>query len=164
MSERMNIFAYTEPGHDLPAYISINADKHSDDVGISVRTRGQNDVALINLPLEQLALMAFSITHTGGSLGFGDALIAMRHGHKAARKGWNGKGMWIVMMPGLQLPPHSSQEPGAKVNDRTAQYIGDDTPLDCQPYIAMWTGDGKWQPGWVCSQADMLASDWMIVG
>jgi hypothetical protein len=87
----------------------------------------------------------------------------LKKGHKIARAGWNGKGMWIVLMPGLKLPPFSSQEPGAKVNDRTAKHIGKDTPLDSQPYIAMWTASQQWQPGWLASQADMLAEDWIII-
>ena len=95
--------------------------------------------------------------------GFGWALYALQQGLKVAREGWNGKGMWIVLMPGLKLPPFSSQEPGAKVNDRTAKHIGADTPLDSQPYIAMWTAKGQWQPGWLASQNDLLADDWTIV-
>lgn len=94
---------------------------------------------------------------------FGDAIEALKLGSRVAREGWNGKGMWIVLMPELNLPPHSSQEPGAKVNDRTAKHIGVDTPLESQPYIAMWTAQSKWQPGWLASQADMLAEDWHIV-
>ena len=94
---------------------------------------------------------------------FGYAIKALKQGMKVAREGWNGKDMWIVMMPSLSLPPFSSQEPGAKVNDRTAKHIGPDTPLDSQPYISMWTAQGKWQPGWLASQADMLAEDWVVV-
>ena len=94
---------------------------------------------------------------------FGRAIDNLKHGAKLARAGWNGKGMWIVLMPSLSLPPRSSQEPGAKVNDRTAKHIGEDTPLDSQPYFAMWTATGQWQPGWLASQADMLAEDWEIV-
>lgn len=90
----------------------------------------------------------------------GWAVWQMREGKKVRRAGWNGKGMWLVLMPELSLPPFSSQQPGAKVNDRTAKHIGVDTPLDSQPYIAMWTAQGKWQPGWLCSQADLLATDW----
>lgn len=93
----------------------------------------------------------------------GGAVAAMRSGQKVRRAGWNGKGMWIVLMPHLELPPHSSQSPGAKVNDRTARHIGVDTPLDSQPYVAMWTAEKKWQPGWLCSQADLLAQDWETV-
>jgi hypothetical protein len=93
---------------------------------------------------------------------FGWALNALKNGNKVRRAGWNGKGMWIVLMPALSLPPHSSQEPGAKVNDRTAKHIGEDTPLNSQPYIAMWTAQGQWQPGWLASQADILAEDWEL--
>jgi len=92
---------------------------------------------------------------------FGLAIEAAKQGFKIARAGWNGKGMFVVLMDALKLPPHSSQEPGAKVNDRTAKYIGENTPLKSQPYFAMWTAQGKWQPGWLASQADMLAEDWM---
>jgi hypothetical protein len=94
---------------------------------------------------------------------FGMAIELLKTGKKVARKGWNGKGMWLVLMPELNLPPFSSQEPGAKVNDRTAKHIGVDVPLNCNPYIVMWTADKKWQPGWLASQTDMLAEDWEII-
>jgi len=96
-------------------------------------------------------------------MNFGEALIELKNGNKVARAGWNGRGMWIVMMPSLYLPPHNTQEPGAKVNDRTAKHIGEDTPLDSQPYIAMWTAAQQWQPGWLASQADLFAEDWQVV-
>jgi hypothetical protein len=93
----------------------------------------------------------------------GWAVDRMLEGKKVRRKAWLSKGAFIVIMPRLQLPPHSSQEPGAKVNDRTARHIGEDTPLDSQPYVAIWTHAGQWQPGWVCSQADLLSTDWEIL-
>lgn len=93
---------------------------------------------------------------------FGQAIKYLKEGRKMRRAGWNGVGMWIVLMPALSLPPHSSQTPGAKVNDRTAKHIGEHTPLDSQPYFAMWTARKQWQPGWLASQADMLAEDWEI--
>ena len=92
-----------------------------------------------------------------------EAIEWMRDGYKVQRAGWNGKGMWIVLMQGLKLPPLTSQEPGAKVNDRTARHIGSNTPLDSQPYMALWTADGKWQPGWNASTPDLLATDWQVV-
>ncbi|MFT9497895.1 DUF2829 domain-containing protein [Anaerosolibacter sp.] len=98
-----------------------------------------------------------------GDMTFGGAIEALKRGCKVARKGWNGKGMWIVLMPALKLPAHSTKELGPKVNDRTAKHIGVDTPLDSQPYISMWTAEKQWQPGWIASQADMLADDWMIL-
>lgn len=93
---------------------------------------------------------------------FGQALYWLKQGEKLYRLGWNGEGMWIVLMPGLKLPAFNNQDTDKKVNDRTAKFIGKDTPLDSQPYIAMWTSYGEWQPGWVPSQADMFEEDWCI--
>ena len=94
---------------------------------------------------------------------FGHALEALKMGNKVARKGWNGKDMWLVYMSGMTLPSFNTQDTGRKVNDRTAKWIGEDTPLVTLPYIAMWTADKKWLPGWLASQTDILAEDWIIV-
>jgi Protein of unknown function (DUF2829) len=96
------------------------------------------------------------------SNGIGWAVKQMEDGHKVRRSGWNGKGMFIALMPALYLEPYNAQSETRKVNDRAAKYIGEDKPLDCQPYIAMYTANGKWQPGWLCSQADLLGKDWEI--
>ena len=92
----------------------------------------------------------------------GWAVRKMQSGEKVQRKGWNGKGMFVVLMSALSLPPFNTEGTERKVNDRTAKWIGEDTPLNSNPYIAMFTADGSWQPGWVCSQADLLAEDWQI--
>lgn len=94
--------------------------------------------------------------------GIGWAVEQMLAGSKLRRAGWNGKGMFVVLMPRLLLPPYNTQGTARKVNDRTAKFIGEDAPLDSQPYIAMWTAQKQWQPGWLCSQADLLADDWEI--
>ena len=93
---------------------------------------------------------------------FSAALKHLKNGAKLERVGWNGKGMFIVLMPALNLPPFNTQGTLRKVNDRTAKWIGEDKPLRSQPYIAMKTVDDKWQPGWLASQADILAEDWII--
>lgn len=97
------------------------------------------------------------------AMSFGHAIEAMKAGHKVARAGWNGKGMFIVLMEPLYLPPFNTQDTNRKVNDRTAKWIGEDQPLDCLAYFAMFTADKKWLPGWLASQSDMLANDWTIV-
>lgn len=96
-------------------------------------------------------------------LNFGQAIERLKEGQRLARVGWNGKGMFIVLMPRLQLPAYNTQGTERKVNDRTAKWIGEDAPLDCSPYIAMYTADKKWQPGWLASQTDLLADDWQVV-
>lgn len=98
-----------------------------------------------------------------GSMTFGHAIEAAKAGSKIARAGWNGKNMFVAYMPPLYLPPFNTQDTNRKVNDRTAKWIGEDKPLDCQPYFAMYTADEKWVPGWLASQTDMLAEDWCVV-
>ena len=91
---------------------------------------------------------------------FGWAVQAMKDGKKVCRPGWTGA--FIVLMPELNLPPYNTQGTARKVNDRTAKWIGEDAPLESQPYIAMYTFRGKWQPGWIPTQADILAEDWDV--
>lgn len=96
-------------------------------------------------------------------LTFGEAIEGMKQGYKLQRTGWNGKGMFIVYMPPLKLLPFNTQKEGPKVNDRIAKYIGKETPLDCQPYIAMFNAQRQWIPGWLASQSDILSNDWHII-
>ena len=37
------------------------------------------------------------------SMTFGDAIEAMKHGKRVARKGWNGKGMYIYITEGYRI-------------------------------------------------------------
>ena len=79
---------------------------------------------------------------------FGDAIHWLRSepGCRAARAGWNGKGMWLVLLrAGVAIP--------ADFGDSIAM-------RDC---IGMKTADGAMQPGWLASQADMLADDWVLL-
>lgn len=87
---------------------------------------------------------------------FGWAIKQLKAGHKVARAGWNGKGMYLAFMPGFTIP-------AGMVNGRTAKYVPPNQDVQCGGYIAMWTAQGVWQPGWLASQADMLAEDWTVV-
>ena len=96
-------------------------------------------------------------------MNFGNALKEMvKYEMPVTRKGWNGKDMFIVYMPPLHLPSYNTQGTNHKVNDRTAKWIGKDKSLHVLGYFAMFTADGKWLPGWLASQTDMLAEDWEI--
>ena len=66
---------------------------------------------------------------------FGDAIEALKGGRFIARKGWNGKGMYLYLhiFPGYD------------------------------PCIVMYTAGKTHQPGWLASQADILANDWETV-
>lgn len=78
---------------------------------------------------------------------FGDALEYLKQGHKLARRGWNGTGIFIK----LQRPDERSF--------MSAPYIYiDTTGLDTSnPYAP------RARVPWLASQADMLAEDWVLM-
>jgi len=79
---------------------------------------------------------------------FGQALHALKQGGKVARKGWNGKGIFIE----LQIPDENSK--------MTSPYIFiDTTGLQTDNEAAP-----KSLVPWLASQTDMLADDWTNVG
>lgn len=83
---------------------------------------------------------------------FGLAVEALKQGKKVTRDGWNGKGMFIFLVPGSTF----------KVN--RAPLLGiypEGTEINYRPHIDMKTADGQVVP-WVASQSDVLAEDWMI--
>jgi hypothetical protein len=88
----------------------------------------------------------------------GFAVNAMRvHRLKVARTGWNGSGMWLVYQAGYP--------DGIAINRNTAEATGIAEGTVCKflPYIMMRTAAGAFVP-WLCSQTDLLADDWHIIG
>ncbi len=82
--------------------------------------------------------------------GIGWAVKQMYDGAKMARAGWNGKGMFIFLVPGSQF----------KVSRHPLLGIyPEGTEIDYRPHVDMRTADGQIVP-WVCSQSDLLATDW----
>lgn len=90
---------------------------------------------------------------------FGDAVAALKLGNKVARRGWNGRGMWLILVPGTQ---------GAKLKEGTVyhHHLNSDS-CDILPHIDMWTTNSEGRramlPGWLASQSDMISEDWVIV-
>ena len=66
---------------------------------------------------------------------FGDVIKGIKNKKVARRKGWNGKNMHLYLK---SFPNHD-------------------------PFICMFTAQGTHQPGWLASQADMLAEDWEFI-
>jgi hypothetical protein len=97
--------------------------------------------------------------HYSNTLTFGQALEASKRGHKVARKGWNGKDMWIYMTPGktLDLSKHDIWTPNVK-----DVAIANGGTVEILPYLSMKTVDNKIVIGWLASQTDMLSKDWFV--
>lgn len=89
---------------------------------------------------------------------FGDAIKALKHGKKVARQGWNGKGMYLWLMPETSVKAEWCKEPHLKT---LAEQNGGS--IDALGTIRMLTADKKILTGWLASQTDMLSEDWIIV-
>lgn len=75
---------------------------------------------------------------------FGYALVNLKAGKRVARKGWNGKGLWLE----LQRPDTFSK--------MTLPYVYLNYPDDAD------NTPGARVP-WLASQTDMLCEDWVVV-
>lgn len=84
--------------------------------------------------------------------GIGWAVKQMQDGMLVCRAGWNGKGMFLFLVPGSQF----------KVNRLPLLDIYEEgTDIDYCPHVDMKMADGKIVP-WLASQTDLLAFDWEI--
>lgn len=82
-----------------------------------------------------------------GKLSFGDAIEYLKRGHRVARSGWNGKGIFIE----LQTPTETSKmsHPYIFIDTTGLQSDNPDAPRSLVP--------------WLASQTDMLSNDWCLV-
>ena len=92
---------------------------------------------------------------------FGQAIEAMKRGKKVARRGWNGKGMWLCI-PFCDGPKDiAATDIWGKPNAEYAEQNGGTVKVT--PYVTMKAADGTIVMGWLASQTDMLSDDWVIV-
>lgn len=86
-------------------------------------------------------------------MNFSLALDQLKHGARISRDGWNGKGMFLFLVPGSRF----------KVNRPPLLGIyPEGTEIEYHAHIDMKTAQGYVVP-WLASQADLLADDWGVV-
>lgn len=83
-------------------------------------------------------------------MNFGQAIEALKQGKRVKRKGWNGKKQYIELATAI-----SYVNADGKTVNCEHEAIGNKA-------IA-FVGTSGVQMGWLASQADMLAEDWMEV-
>jgi hypothetical protein len=69
----------------------------------------------------------------------GQAVQALKERKKVARAGWDEQGMWLAYYPALVI-----------------------SNTDWLAFVVIRTPQGEYVP-WTCSQADLLANDWVMV-
>lgn len=111
----------------------------------------------MGLEASNLADDVWDLIHATDGLTFGQAIEAMKQGKKVARKGWNGKGMYLWLLPATEVKKEWCLDP------RLIEAMGERDALPCLGSIRMFTATKEVLTGWLASQTDMLSEDWCIV-
>ena len=107
---------------------------------------------LVHSGCKQICIENYAFECMDEPMDFGSALMNLKEGHKIARKGWNGKGMFLFLADNIDFDTPA---------DLTCvQDLEGD--LTC-PSIVIKTEDNKLVVGWLASQTDMLAEDWVVL-
>lgn len=83
---------------------------------------------------------------------FGNALMALKDGLVASRRGWNGRGMFVYYVPPAS---YKAQTGVAK------KFYGEEAMVPYAGYFALKNADGQVHV-WVPSTGDLLAEDWTL--
>lgn len=104
-------------------------------------------------------------------LNFGQAIELVKKGNLVARKGWNGKGMFIFMCPEdtlttgfiskvKSLPDEVKKWIDKNLDDKKNTGEEGLNQVKFTAYLCMKAADNTIVNGWLASQTDMLAEDW----
>ena len=97
------------------------------------------------------------------SINFGGAIQALKIGLAVRRKGWNGKGLFIIK----QVPSHITREtiPNMQSLPQSAKNIlmsRENPHIDYTNQMLIINPDGR-ADSWVPSSSDIFANDWEVV-
>jgi len=94
---------------------------------------------------------------------FGKAIIALKQGKPIQRKGWNGKGLFVVkqipasigadIIPKMQSLPQSAKD---------ILMLRENPHIDYTNQMLIVNPDGR-ADSWVPSSSDVFAEDWCII-
>ena len=104
----------------------------------------------------------YGVCNMKENLDFGKALFYLKYGYKVARKGWNGKNMFLWLKPETTIKSEWCKDPELKklVDENGGE-------LKALGTICMYTHDSSGRnavlTGWLASQSDMLLEDWYVV-
>ncbi len=119
---------------------------------LDIRETELVDYTALNIASEDW-IMAFpnNCPELGGeaTFSFWDAIKYLKRGMKVARKGWNGKKQYIQLATGI-----SYRTADGKIVNCNHEAIGN--------MAIAFVGTSGVQMGWLASQADMLAEDWIF--
>lgn len=107
-------------------------------------------------------LAKYPVSKEYETFSFSEAIRKLKEGKKVARTGWNGKGMYIWLLPPAMVKREWCRD------ERLLECFGDgENELNCLGSIRMFTYDSTGRTavltGWLASQSDILSDDWYEV-
>jgi hypothetical protein len=128
----------------MPITLALKHELKSDIMGVVM--------GALNSPI----VLKFTATKMQNDIGW--AVARLKEGKAVQRIGWNGKGMFLFLLPeGNGLPTKIIHDPALRAV--VERELGGDT-FDALASVRMFTADKKILTGWLCSQSDLLATDW----
>ena len=124
-----------------------------DGVDMDIRETQIPDYTFSNIASDEWTLAdSKNCPELGGeaTFSFGEAIKYLKRGMKVARKGWNGKKQYIQLATGI-----SYKTADGDIVNCEHDAIGN--------MAIAFVGTSGVQMGWLASQADMLADDWVFV-
>lgn len=113
------------------------------------------------------------------TLDFGQAIKALKEGKRVARQGWNGKGMFVFERPADELTVSMIVEKVKSLPESVKTFFKgqfswtksesesgkgpENVKVKFGAYLCMYAADGSIVNGWLASQTDILAEDWIIL-
>ena len=96
---------------------------------------------------------------------FGEAIKALKEGKCIARNGWNGKGMYVYLNKGNVFKDPECNSDDTEIDGISIDLFekGDIGTITRLPNLNMKTATGSIVTGWLASQTDILAEDWIIL-
>ena len=143
-------------------YISaVEKQKVSDNRSTDTFTRGDMETCYV-VGAQEASELQEGIEGT-----FGQAIGSLKHGKLVARKGWNGKGMFLFMRPMDLLKDDFIINIVKSLPDNFKEWVKAHPAASNEryftQYICMKAADGAISNGWNPSTPDVLAEDWVIV-
>lgn len=131
---------------------SVNGLNHSREcITEAAATQGWTPTAE-DFSASELSASAKEDQRIESGMTFGAAIEALKVGQSVARAGWNGKGMFVYLVPAASYPVQTG---AAKA------YFGKDALVPYAAYLALKNVDGTVNT-WAPSVSDALAEDWAL--
>lgn len=124
-----------------------------DGIEMDIRKTERVEYTLSNIVSEEWIIAdETNCSELGGkaTFSFGEAIKYLKRGMKVKREGWNGKNQYIQLATGISYKTQNGE-----IVNCEHDAIGN--------MAVAFVGTSGVQMGWLASQADMLADDWMFV-